>query len=226
VRGKGGKHSLHIVEIKYCRDTDREKQEQRAEQQHQRLASILEHAGHKVKKHTVLLGVGGTVYKDTLQTLVELGMDRNTAKQALEAVHIYSVQQVHKVLKIRRFKEAEVRKQQGLQAVPRLAWGRRGKPSKRWGKTQHKRNAQSRPEARHGSGRQGNKRKQVDRDDTTRQQGGTGGARRAGAAAGAEPRAAGANAVHGTRRPRQTTRAAQPLNGSTNHRKRKLTEAG
>ncbi len=118
VKGRGGQEVVHIVEVKYCRDTDRSQQEQRAEQQHQELCEAIEGAGHTIKRSTILIGVGGTVYKDTLQTLIDLGVDRKEARQALEEVHLYTVRQVHRVLKIRRLKEAARRQELELPAWP------------------------------------------------------------------------------------------------------------
>jgi ribonuclease HI len=133
IRGEKGQPSIHLVEIKYCRDTDRSQQEARAGQQHTELQKHVEAAGYTVRRHTILLGVGGTIYKDTLATLENLGVGKREAKAALQEVHVYSVQQVLRVLKIRRMKEAERRRETGTRAAA-MTTGRptQGPQGRRW----------------------------------------------------------------------------------------------
>jgi exonuclease III/ribonuclease HI len=118
---KGEPPTLHVVEVKYCRDTDRSWQAENAERQHRELMELLRQAGHRVEQTTILLGVGGTIYKDSIDSLTKLGVDKETAKRVMEKVHIYSVKQVYKLLKIRRQKEAVKRKESGEP----ITWGRK-----------------------------------------------------------------------------------------------------
>ena len=89
VKGKvGEKSTLHIVEFKYCRDTDRSSQETRAEQQHGRLKELLRWK-YNVKRQNIYLGVFGTVYRDA-------GVEPTRAKKALKEAHIHTVKQLPK----------------------------------------------------------------------------------------------------------------------------------
>jgi hypothetical protein len=95
---KKGNCTLHIVEIKYCRDTDRSNQEQRAHKQHNRLEEVLKEAGHVVQRQTILIGVFGTAYEDSITALKKLGVDPKIAKQTLQKVHVYTVKQFTKLM--------------------------------------------------------------------------------------------------------------------------------
>ena len=97
------------MEVKYCRDTDRGTQEARAAAQHSALAALLAFGGTTVQLHPILLGVGGTVYKDTVGTLEQLGMERKRALALLGDISEYSVQQMHQIVKSRRMMEAQAR---------------------------------------------------------------------------------------------------------------------
>ena len=58
------KRHVHIVEIKYCRDTDWRQQAQRAELQHDGLVGHLQRVGYhqqRIHRHSIILGVGGTI---------------------------------------------------------------------------------------------------------------------------------------------------------------------
>jgi hypothetical protein len=128
VAGKPNQRIVHLVEVKYCRDTDRSVQEARAGAQHQGLMNLLSADGQTTRLHTILLGVGGTIYKDTQDTLVELGVDKTRAQSALEKVSKYSVQQMHYIIKTRRGMEARARAERG---DPPLVFDRAGgRPSR------------------------------------------------------------------------------------------------
>jgi hypothetical protein len=113
VTGKPGSRTIHIIEVKYCRDTDRSVQEERAAAQHKQLMDLLAAEGQTTRLHTILLGVGGTIYRDTLATLEELGVDRTRAQAALEKASKYAVQQMHYIITIRRGMEARARVERG-----------------------------------------------------------------------------------------------------------------
>ena len=95
--------SLHIVEVKYCRDTDRNVQSLRAEQQHQGLRDALVRIGYEsdqVHMHVITLGATGTIYKDTHSTLTALGLDSKAAvKRCCADLHKHAVRYVMKLLK-------------------------------------------------------------------------------------------------------------------------------
>jgi hypothetical protein len=57
---------VHIVEIKYCRDTDTTQQSHKAELQHQDLKAALLRVGYtedNIHVHVIVLGVAGTIYR-------------------------------------------------------------------------------------------------------------------------------------------------------------------
>ncbi len=51
---------IHLVEVKYCKDTRPRSQLEAANQQHSMLCQHLRQAAGKVSLHAILLGVGGT----------------------------------------------------------------------------------------------------------------------------------------------------------------------
>ena len=64
--------TIHIVEVKYCRDTDKSTQALRATQQHEALKQALLQVGYKPEQlhmHVITLGATGTIYTDTHSTL-------------------------------------------------------------------------------------------------------------------------------------------------------------
>ena len=116
---KGSKaKTVHIVEVKYCRDTDRTLQERRAAEQHKDLIKLLTDKKTKAKLHTLLVGVGGTIYKKSRDTLIQLGLDRKEAVTLLEKINIYTANQAQTVIAIRRQKEAQARRERGEPARP------------------------------------------------------------------------------------------------------------
>jgi hypothetical protein len=94
--------SVYIIEIKYTADTNRDLQTARAASQHDQLEGLLTSHGyqqHNIQRITILLGVGGTVYTDSIDALVTLGVAPNDAEKALKQVHRLSVQWLHKIYK-------------------------------------------------------------------------------------------------------------------------------
>jgi hypothetical protein len=94
-----------VVEIKYCKDTKPEDQEARAEKQHKELVSTLRKhdATATVKHRTLLLGVGGAIYKEFGQTLSnDLGVRGRPLDTLLRKLHLKSVQAVGDMWKHRR----------------------------------------------------------------------------------------------------------------------------
>jgi hypothetical protein len=58
-------HGRHVLIVKYCCDFRPLHQSQQAIAQHAPTIAILQQAGHKVTLCNILLGVSGTIYKDT-----------------------------------------------------------------------------------------------------------------------------------------------------------------
>jgi len=54
--------SIHLVEVKYCEDTRPRSLLEAAHHQHGVLCQHLRRAAANVSLHTILLGVGGTIY--------------------------------------------------------------------------------------------------------------------------------------------------------------------
>ena len=104
IKDKKGKNVLHLVEIKTCRDTSRDDQIARAQEQHATLRELLEAAGVRHEIHTIAIGVSGTVYKDTTKTLKLLGVDKKETKEVLRNLHICMVKWVENMLNIRNMK--------------------------------------------------------------------------------------------------------------------------
>jgi ribonuclease HI len=102
-----------LVEVKYCKDTDRTGQEERAENQHEELKGILVNAGYTVQQHTILLGVGGTIYKETPGDLEALGLKKPRARRLMERLSSYALEKMQAIVHMRRAKETEVLKQTG-----------------------------------------------------------------------------------------------------------------
>jgi len=69
---------FHLVEVENCEDIRPENQLEAAKQQHQNLVQRLQRNGAaaSITLHTILLGVGGTLYiPHTLDPLKKLGLD-------------------------------------------------------------------------------------------------------------------------------------------------------
>jgi ribonuclease HI len=106
---------LTLVELKYCRDTDPEYRLQQAHNQHAELIGILKEAGHETQLVTILLGVGGTIYKTTKEAIHKLGA--TSASKTTSDLHYYSVKWVNTMWNIRQF---NVRMKKAGQRTPGL----------------------------------------------------------------------------------------------------------
>jgi ribonuclease HI len=91
---------LHVVEIKYCRDTDRERQRAAGAEQHQHLIKQLKLAfpEGKVHMHVITLGVTGTIYKDMLEMLETMQVPKREATRCASKLHIHAVQYVQRIM--------------------------------------------------------------------------------------------------------------------------------
>jgi hypothetical protein len=129
----GGTRDVYVVlEVKYCKDTNCAEQESRAVAQHARLLELIKAAGHAARQETVLLGVGGTIYKDTLEQLDRLGLARHQAKRLTERLSEYAVLQMQRIIHTRRALETVARKSAGTWAP----WQKRNDP---WDRGKRKR---------------------------------------------------------------------------------------
>ena len=101
---------IHLVEIKYCRDAWPEQQEQRALDQYADLAEALRSVpDQEVQYHTVMLGVAGTVYRDTEKTLLERFMlTKQHTRETLTDLHKHAILSLQNIIKTRRCLEKGV----------------------------------------------------------------------------------------------------------------------
>ena len=114
-----------LVEVKYCKDTDKSGQEERAENQHAELKGLLEEAGYEVHQHTILLGVGGTIFKETPGDLEALGLAKPRALRLMERLSKYAVETMQTIIHMKRAKETEALKAAGT-------WKRWGPRKDQW----------------------------------------------------------------------------------------------
>jgi len=86
---------IHLVEVKYCEDTRPGHQLGASRKQHEVLCKHLK--TKKVILHTILLGVGGSIYTShTLYHIKELGLDVQKAHKTALKLHAHSVLYAHK----------------------------------------------------------------------------------------------------------------------------------
>jgi hypothetical protein len=109
---------VHIVEIKYCRDTDTTQQFHKAELQHQDLKAALLRVGYtegNIHVHVIVLGVAGTIYKDIHQTLKTLGVDKHTPRhKLLKKLHRTAILSVMTIMKTKWAQESGAKQRNGV----------------------------------------------------------------------------------------------------------------
>ncbi len=87
---------VHLVEVKYCEDTRPGHQLEASKKQHKILCKRLK--AKKVILHTILLGVGPSIYTShTSNHLKELGLDVQKAHKTAFKLHAHSVLYAHKL---------------------------------------------------------------------------------------------------------------------------------
>ncbi len=92
---------IHLVEVKYCKDSRPGHQLEASRKQHEVLCKRLK--AKKVILHTILLGVGGSIHTShTLNHLKELGLDVQKAHKTALKLHAHSVLYAHKLTTTRR----------------------------------------------------------------------------------------------------------------------------
>ena len=97
--------TLLLLEFKTCRCTDPNHQLTHCQQQHQRLTERLS-ASYNVKLIPVLIGHSGAIYtKHTLQSMEQLGIDKEAALKCAGKMHIATVNQLHSIVQTRRHLE-------------------------------------------------------------------------------------------------------------------------
>jgi len=85
---------IHLVEVVYCEDTRPGHQLEASRKQHEVLCKRFQ--AKKVILHTILLGVGGSIYtSNTLNHLKELGLDVQKAHKTALKLHAHFVPYAH-----------------------------------------------------------------------------------------------------------------------------------
>jgi len=98
---------LGIVEVKYCEDTQPGHQLEASKKQHEVLCKRLK--AKKVILHTLLLGVGGSIYTShTENHLKELSLDTPKAHKNALKLHAHSVLYAHNLTTTRRALEKSI----------------------------------------------------------------------------------------------------------------------
>jgi hypothetical protein len=100
------KREADLVEVKYCRDTDRSQQEARAHSQHNapQSSSLLQslvdarYRPSKVRLHVILLGVGGTVYHSMHTALKQLGVKKTAADRLATKLHVHATVYTRRIM--------------------------------------------------------------------------------------------------------------------------------
>jgi hypothetical protein len=92
--------TVHIVEIKYCRDTQREARQAEGAEQHALLVEKLRQAysAERVRLHVITLGVTGTIYTDLLETLEAMQVDKREAQRCAKKLHVHAVSYVRRIM--------------------------------------------------------------------------------------------------------------------------------
>jgi hypothetical protein len=94
---------IHLIEVKYGRDAWPERQEQNAQDQYAELTRVLQSSpSQKVKLQSIVLGVGGTIYKDTATLLKDLGVPHKILTSTLQQLHTHAVNTLHHTIQARR----------------------------------------------------------------------------------------------------------------------------
>ena len=58
-----------------------------------------------MKIHPVVLGVGGAIYRSTVETLKNLGAPRDQLQRALTELHVHAVTNLHEAIRLKRVLE-------------------------------------------------------------------------------------------------------------------------
>jgi hypothetical protein len=79
---------VYVIEFKYSQDAGVEAQTQHAERQHAELVEMLKAQQYRVKLVPLMIGVGGAIYKSTIEGLQLLGVREQQLKDTLMALNM------------------------------------------------------------------------------------------------------------------------------------------
>jgi ribonuclease HI len=103
VERNGARSHIRLVEFKTCIDTRRSDQLEAARTQHAELTKLLLQAGHTVETIPILVGVTGTIFKETtLGALERLGATHTQAQACCRKLHLLMITHLHGIVCTRR----------------------------------------------------------------------------------------------------------------------------
>lgn len=108
---------VYIVEVKYAADTNTQNQESNADRQHDQLQEMMHQAGYdpeKIVRANIILGVGGTIFKDNITTMGTLGVSKKEAEKTLTKVHRHSIKWLHNIFTYKLAKSKQNIPRQGV----------------------------------------------------------------------------------------------------------------
>ena len=96
-----------IVEIKFCRDTDKDGKLAQAEEQHRGLYDALREADRMATVHytPLVIGVAGSIFQDLNTKLLALGVNGQDLKATMKAVHLKTTKLLHWIYTTKQKKE-------------------------------------------------------------------------------------------------------------------------
>jgi hypothetical protein len=98
--------TLHLIELGYGPDTRYEEKRAEKQQQHKDLVAALEAENWNVQVHTIIIGVGGTVFTDLQQFLRDtLKLTKQNQQKVARKIIRITVERAHQLLKTRRWLE-------------------------------------------------------------------------------------------------------------------------
>jgi hypothetical protein len=95
-------HTVYLVEVGYGSDLGHDRKQVEKRLQHATLQSHLEDAGWTVEYTVLSLGHAGTLHKDFLKSLTNLGLSKTDASDTCAALHKHACRTCHTIVKLRR----------------------------------------------------------------------------------------------------------------------------
>jgi len=100
---------IHLVELKFCSDTNPVNTLERAQTQHSHIINRLKtrslrnsNRNNRVNLHIILIGVGGTIYnKYTITPLINLGLTKQKAESLASQLSVHAIQRLSNIINTR-----------------------------------------------------------------------------------------------------------------------------
>jgi hypothetical protein len=93
---------IHIIELGYTREGFAKAKMAEKRRQHELLALLLEELGWTVEYHTLTLGVTGTIYKDSIATMVSIGVSATSIASVIRKWTVMTANHTHGLVTQRR----------------------------------------------------------------------------------------------------------------------------